>query len=50
MGSPKIKKKGAAAAPVSKLPRQAAIPCLVLVALALVLVAVMMFFAFRTAS
>jgi hypothetical protein len=50
MGSAKIKKKGAAAAPVSKLPRQAAIPCLVLVAIALILVSVLMFFSLRSAG
>jgi hypothetical protein len=50
MGSPKIKKKGAAVAPASKLPRQAAVPCLVLVALALLLVSVLMFFSLRAAG
>jgi hypothetical protein len=48
MGSPKIKKRGAAAAPVSKMPRQAALPCLVLVGLALILVAVLMYYSLRT--
>jgi hypothetical protein len=48
MGSPKIKKKGAAAAPVSKMPRQAALPCLILVGLAVILIAVLMFFALRS--
>lgn len=47
MGSPKIKKKGAAAAPVSKMPRQAALPCLILVGLAVVVVAVLMFLALK---
>ena len=50
MGSAKIKKKGAAAAPVSRMPRQAAIPCLVLVAGALVCLALVMFFALRSAT
>jgi hypothetical protein len=49
MGSSKIKKKAAASAPVSKMPRQAALPCLILVALALILVFVLMFFSLRTA-
>jgi len=48
MGSPKIKKRGAAAAPPSKMPRQAALPCLILVGLAVILIAVLMFFSLRT--
>jgi len=48
LGSAKIKKRGAASAPVSKMPRQAAMPCLVLVALALIGLAVLMFYSFRT--
>jgi hypothetical protein len=50
MGSAKIKKRGAASAPVSRMPRQAAIPCLVLVAGAFILIAVVMFFALRSAG
>jgi hypothetical protein len=49
MGSAKIKKKAAASAPVSKMPRQAALPCLILVALGLILIVVLIYFSLKSA-
>jgi hypothetical protein len=45
MGSQKIKKKAAASTPASMLPRQGAIPCLVLILLAIVIICLIVFFA-----
>ncbi len=49
MAAPKIKKK-ATAAKSSPMPRQAAIPCLVLVALILLIVGLIFFFALRSTT
>jgi hypothetical protein len=49
LASSKIKKK-APAAKASAMPRQAAIPCLVLVALALLVIGLILFFSLRSAS
>lgn len=49
MASPKIKKKSAAAKG-SPMPRQGAIPCLVLLVLLLVIVGLIFFFALRSTA
>jgi hypothetical protein len=49
LASSKIKKK-ATAAKTSVMPRQAAIPCLVLVALALLVIGLILFFSVRSAG
>jgi hypothetical protein len=49
LASSKIKKK-APAGKTSAMPRQAAIPCLVLVALALLVIGLILFFSLRSAS
>jgi hypothetical protein len=49
LASSKIKKK-APAGKASAMPRQAAIPCLVLVALVLVVLGLILFFSLRSAS
>lgn len=46
MAAPKIKKKGAGAK-ASVMPRQGAIPCLILIVIVLVVVALIFFFALR---
>jgi hypothetical protein len=50
MGSPKIKKKSSASTPASMMPRQGAIPCLILIGLIVLGVALIGFFAFRSAG
>lgn len=49
MAAPKIKKKGSASK-ASPVPRQGAIPCLVLVAFILIVVGLLLYFSLRTAS
>ena len=49
MAAPKIKKKGSTAK-ASAMPRQAAIPCLILILLVLVVVGLILFFALRTTA
>jgi hypothetical protein len=49
LAASKIKKK-APAAKTSAMPRQAAIPCLVLVALALIVIGLIVFFSLRSVS
>jgi hypothetical protein len=49
LSSSKIKKK-APAVKTSAMPRQAAIPCLVLVTLALLVIGLLLFFSLRSAS
>lgn len=46
MASPKIKKKGTAKA--SPVPRQGAIPCLIIVAFVLILVGLLLYFGLRS--
>ncbi|HLH03105.1 MAG TPA: hypothetical protein VKX25_10065 [Bryobacteraceae bacterium] len=46
MASPKIKKKGTAAK-ASPVPRQGALPCLIIVALVLLLAGVLLYFSLR---
>jgi hypothetical protein len=48
MAAPKIKKKSAGAKTTVPVPRQGAIPCLVIVVLVLVLVALLLYFSLRT--
>jgi hypothetical protein len=50
MGSAKIKKKAANSAPASMLPRQGAIPCLVVIALGILVLSLIVFFSFRSAG
>jgi hypothetical protein len=50
MGSQKIKKKTAASTPASMLPRQGAIPCLVLILLAILVIGLIVFFSLRSAG
>jgi hypothetical protein len=50
MAQPKIKRKSTGPEKTSFMPRQAAIPCLVLVLLALIVIALVLFFALRSAS
>ena len=45
MAAPKIKKKGASGTKASPMPRQGAIPCLILVALVLIVVGLLLYFA-----
>jgi len=49
MAAPKIKKR-AVNSKVSPVPRQGTVPCLILVALALVLAGVLLYFSLRTAG
>lgn len=49
MAAPKIKKK-ATSAKASAMPRQAAIPCLILLVIILVIVGLILFFALRSAG
>jgi hypothetical protein len=50
MAQPKIKRKPTGSEKASFMPRQAAIPCLVLVLLALIVIGLVLFFALRSAS
>ena len=50
MSSPKIKKKSAQSGPSSMMPRQGAIPCLVLIAIGIIVIFVIVFFSFRAAG
>jgi hypothetical protein len=50
MAQSKIKRKSTGSEKTSFMPRQAAIPCLVLVLLAFVVIALVLFFALRSAS
>jgi hypothetical protein len=50
MGSQRIKKKSANSSPTSMMPRQGAIPCLILIFLIVVGLAVLLFFTFRSAG
>jgi hypothetical protein len=50
MGSPKIKKKSANSTPASMMPRQGAIPCLILIGLIIVVLMLIGFFALRSAG
>ena len=50
MASSKIKKKSGNSTPASMMPRQGAIPCLILIAMILLAVAVLGYFAFRSAG
>ena len=50
MAASKIKKKSANSTPASMMPRQGAIPCLILIFLIVVGLAVLFFFSFRNAG
>jgi hypothetical protein len=50
MAAPKIKKKGAASSKASPMPRQGAIPCLIIVSLVLIVVGLLLYFSLRSAS
>jgi hypothetical protein len=50
MAQSKIKRKSTGPVKTSFMPRQAAIPCLVLVFLALIVIALVLFFALRSAT
>jgi hypothetical protein len=50
MAQPKIKRKSGGSVKASMLPNQQAIPCLFLVLLALVVIALVLFFGLRSAS
>lgn len=50
MGSQRIKKKSANSTPTSMMPRQGAIPCLILIFLIIVGLSLVAFFAFRSAG
>jgi hypothetical protein len=50
MGAPRIKKKSANSSPASMMPRQGAIPCLILIALIVLGLSLLGFFALRSAS
>jgi hypothetical protein len=50
MGSAKIKKKSAASTPASMMPRQGAIPCLIIIVLGLLVLSLIVFFSLRSAG
>jgi hypothetical protein len=50
MGSSKIKKKTAISTPASMMPRTAAIPCLVLIVLGILILSLIVFFSLRSAG
>jgi hypothetical protein len=50
MGAPRIKKKAGSSTPTSMMPRQGAIPCLILIALIVLGLSLLGFFALRSAS
>jgi len=50
MGSARIKKKASSSTPTSMMPRQGAIPCLILIALIILGIALIGYFALRSAS
>jgi hypothetical protein len=50
MGSARIKKKAAPSAPTSMMPRTAAIPCLVIIALGIVVLSLIVFFSLRSSG
>jgi hypothetical protein len=50
MGSPKIKKKSGASGRASLMPRQGAIPCLILIGLGIIVLSLIVFFSLRSAA
>jgi hypothetical protein len=50
MGSTKIKKKPDSSAPASMMPRQAAIPCLIVIVLGIVVLSLIVFFSLRSSG
>jgi len=50
MSSQKIKKKSASSTPASMMPRQGAIPCLVLIALGILIIGLIVFFSLHSAG
>jgi hypothetical protein len=50
MGSAKIKKKATASTPSSLMPRQGAIPCLIIIILGLLVLSLIVFFSLRSAG
>jgi hypothetical protein len=50
MSSAKIKKKSAQSTPASMMPRQGAIPCLILIVIGIIVIALILFFSLRSAG
>ena len=50
MSATKIQKKSAPSTPTSMMPRQGAIPCLILILIGIIVISVIGFFSFRAAG